>query len=465
MTALPWLPIATDMGSYAQCWLDDLFVGACKNDIDLNLISLFRPADKVIERPNVDTLPVPLAHYRESLEEDEELELVYYRTSIAIIRDRLDVLGYRREPVESAFEEWIKREHQSTLASMEKYLHGDTETDARMAQHYCKIAEILSSLTTRTWIESLKTIHADGLKPNQFGRYEGPHADTIVGYMLSNEWYGFPGHDLFVPLRLAIEACENGQSLIYDVTDLVWSDYFDAGTDLVQYGIDAMAADYSTKAKTVVLTEGKTDAWILRESLTLLYPHLQDYFSFLDFESSGFGGGVGNLTNVVKAFAGSGIVNNVIALFDNDTAAAAAFRTLEAISLPANIAIVRLPPLALLSNYPTLGPSGALALDVNGIAASIELYLGEDVLRDSSGELTPVQWTGYDKTLNRYQGEVLDKCRLQDRFKAKLARPPSTDSPAWEALKNVLNTLFSAFSERNRTAILHSVSEYYDEDV
>jgi len=138
------------MGSYAQCWLDDLFVGASKNEVDLNLISLFRPADKVISRPSLETLPVPLAHHRETLEDGAELELVYYQTTVAIVRDRLDVLGYRREAVKAAFVEWIKREHQSTVASLERHLHEDPEGSALLVRHYRTTAEILSALTPQT---------------------------------------------------------------------------------------------------------------------------------------------------------------------------------------------------------------------------------------------------------------------------------------------------------------------------
>lgn len=42
---------------------------------------------------------------------------------------------------------------------------------------------------------------------------------------------------------------------------------------------------------------------------------------------------------------------------------------------------MRLPDLEFLKSYPTLGPNGLANMDINGVAASIELYLGNDVLR------------------------------------------------------------------------------------
>lgn len=449
------------MGSYAQCWLDDLFVGSSKNDIDTEIISLFRPKDKIITTSPTGNLPSHLKHYREALNKDPELKVIYYEAPIDVVRDRLNVLGYDLVTAKEAFRAWISEEYNHTLEMVEEWKDKDSESKNLMEGHYKKEREILSTLSPENWIENLKVIHASGLKTNYYGRYEGTHEDTAIGYMLSNDWYGYPGYDLFVPLRLAIEAFENSRKLIYDLTDLIWSEYFDYDDDFVEYGLDISASEYSSKSKTIVLTEGKTDAWVLSETFFLLYPHLKDYFSFLDFESSGFGGGVGNLANVVKAFAGAGIVNNVIALFDNDTAAISACKALDKIAIPPNIAIRRLPERELLKSYPTIGPSGSVDLDVNGMAASIELYFGEDVLRVDGGNLVPIQWTGYDKSAKQYQGEVLEKSLLHDRFKNKLSRAYNGEELNWEDLDALFQLLFNSFVDKNRKTICKRASEYY----
>jgi hypothetical protein len=222
----------------------------------------------------------------------------------------------------------------------------------------------------------------------------------LIGHMLSHNWYGFPGDwydfpgtDLNVALRLALEVCPEVQELVYDVTDLIRSGDIKLEQDLVEYGLSLSAEEYNSTAKIILLTEGRSDSWILQESLVLLYPHLADYYSFMDFNVARVGGGAGNLANFVKAFAGAGIINRTIALFDNDTAGAAGFMSLEKIALPPHIIVLRLPDLELLRSYPTIGPSGDLGMDVNGVAASIELYLGEDVLLGDEKQLIPVQWT------------------------------------------------------------------------
>jgi hypothetical protein len=109
----------------------------------------------------------------------------------------------------------------------------------------------------------------------------------------------------------------------------------------------------------------------------------------MDFDGAGVEGGAPALTKVVKAFAGAGILNKVIAIFDNDTAGEVSFRVLAKLLIPTNIGVMKLPHLESLRAYPTIGPTGKAILDVNGIAGSLELYLGQDVLMDLSGNLTP----------------------------------------------------------------------------
>ena len=153
----------------------------------------------------------------------------------------------------------------------------------------------------------------------------------------------------------------------------------------------------------IILTEGSTDIAILRSALDLLYPHLVGYYTFFDFRTSNSRGGAGQLAAVVKAFVAAGIANRVIALFDNDTAARDARRSLHSIPLPPNVVVLHYPDLDLLCNYPTVGPSGASTMDINGLAASIEMYLGEDVL-STYGDLLPIHWKSFNETLYAYHG-------------------------------------------------------------
>ena len=194
--------------------------------------------------------------------------------------------------------------------------------------------------------------------------------------------------------------------------------YYDRTEQLTQIALADFSKEYLVSSTIIVLTEGSTDANALSQTLALLYPHLSEYYSFLDFGMSNMEGGAANLVRMVKAFIGSGIINRVIALFDNDTAAQVAMRGFQSLSIPENITIMRYPPISYAEDYPTIGPQGVSNMNVNGLAGSLELYFGEDVLRDSSGQLTPVQWKGYDQRLGQYQGELVNKSALQSSYSA-----------------------------------------------
>jgi len=374
---------------------------------------------------------------------------VYYEVPVSIVGDRLDLLGYTRETACEAFAAYVEGERDQYERWSERPPDGiEPSTPAIMREHWERSRDLLSKLTVDSWLQGLREIRASGLKPNRYGRYEGPPENSLLGHMLSHEWYGFPGPDLNVALRLALEVCPHSQSLLYDVTDLVSSGYLSPEDDLIEQSTGIAAEDYQANSKIIVLTEGRTDAEILRESLVVLYPHLADYYSFMEFDLAKVGGGAGNLANIVKSFAGAGISNRTIAVFDNDTAAAASLKALERVTLPLHIRTLRLPDVDLLRHYPTLGPTGAVSMDVNGLAGSIELYLGEDVLRDGR-RFIPVQWTGFDIGLQRYQGEVLEKQKIQERFFRKVqtakANGPGGDAFDWRGLRSILESIFGAF--------------------
>lgn len=444
------------MGQYAQCWLGQFYVGSTKNDIDERLIGLVRAEDKRIVEGGDSPLPVALERWREHMQDDPEIVAVFYEAPLSIVRDRLELLGYTLPTCKAAFDAAAELERQEQAERIQNVEPSQSRDNDHWKEHLETRLQQLSVLNADNWMAQLSFIRESDLKPNFYGRYEGPHAADLVGYMLENQWYGFPGIDLFVALRLAIEVCDETESFVYDVTDLV-PGYFDVDEDLIEYSIDLVGDNHRSLSKIVILTEGKSDVEILSLALPLLYPHLSGYFSFMDFEGQRVGGGAGNLVSWVKAFAGAGIENRTVALFDNDTAARSALRTLEKVSLPSHIQALTLPSIPFLEAYPTIGPSGPSTMDINGLAASLELYLGEDVLQNGASYF-PIQWTGFDAGLNQYQGEVLEKRTIQERFLQKAKRavsePTSLSDPSWSALREVFQAIFAAFQEHDRGRIL-----------
>ena len=136
---------------------------------------------------------------------------------------------------------------------------------------------------------------------------------------------------------------------------------------------------------------------------------------FLDYERKPEGGASAVL-RAVRAFDAAGIANRVVAVLDNDTAAADTLRGYRQSGPSDRIRVMQYPPINLAGQYPTLGPptmrsphASIELADVNGLAGSIELYLGRDVLTGQDGNLRPVQWTSFVAGMGRYHGEVTAK--------------------------------------------------------
>ena len=120
------------------------------------------------------------------------------------------------------------------------------------------------------------------------------------------------------------------------------------------------------------------------------------------------------------------------------------------IDIPSTIKLLHYPNIEICNDYPTLGPSGLTKLNINGLAGSIEVYLGRDVL-EIDGELTPVQWKGYENSLKQYQGEVIDKGAVQKRYLEKLRdcqnEPTTILESDWEGIRAIFKSIFSCFEE------------------
>jgi len=270
-----------------------------------------------------------------------------------------------------------------------------------------------------------------------------------VKLLLWDEDFAFEYSDIRYFLRAILELFEADELLILDYTELVHAGYYSEQDALRDLAIEELSEGFATNQKVVILTEGSTDTLILRRTLDVLYPHLRDFYSFVDFSAANLAGGAGALANTVKTFVGSGIQNRAVALFDNDTAAKDALRALSSVELPDNVKVVQLPTLDLAEDYPTIGPQGRVNININGLACSIELYFGSDVLADPEHGFVPIQWKGYNQTLSQYQGEILDKSRLQERYLRIVSEAEASqetkNSHDWDPIAKVFETLFEAF--------------------
>jgi hypothetical protein len=436
------------MGAYACCWVGSLLAASSKNVVDPNVLYLFDPADRIVRRSDDACLPPGVVDDMEEVEE-EPFPVVYYQTTANVVRDRLELAGYTVDAARRLFDEAMVFEGKD----------GDSNRpDPRLLHRELQLP-VEKWMAYRGYRNSLRN-SADAVHP------PAELGDALFRLLETDGVFVNECPDPLVILRLALEMCPEEDSVVYNLTNLIQCDEMDADDDPFGMAASGPEEDNPASANTIVLTEGRTDSWILKESLALLYPHLVMEFSFMEFSEFRAVGGAGALANLIKSFAAAGILNRVIAVFDNDAAASAALMSLRTIRLPPNIVVLQLPELEMLRSYPTLGPTGLAEMDINGMAASIELYLGCDVLRDSDGRLPPIQWTGYESLVRRYQGELISKTEIQANFRQKLERARKDSdflrTADWSGLKLVLARVLKAFHSVDGTHLSRQLRWFYE---
>ena len=157
---------------------------------------------------------------------------------------------------------------------------------------------------------------------------------------------------------------------------------------------------------------------MLKASLAAFHPDLTDFVTFLDHSEFKVDGGASYVVKFLKAFAAARVPANVVAVFDNDAAGLVAHRQALSLDLPDNMACIHLPDIELGLAYPTIGPQGRHATDINGKACGIELYLGRAAL-SSNGALRPVRWKS--EVSDAWQGEVDGKVAVREKFLRAIA--------------------------------------------
>jgi hypothetical protein len=441
------------MGSYSALSIGNIKMRSVEDDFDPAVMILFDETHKRV-RPYL-----PQVEHDQRFEDWEEppQNIVEYAVSLAVVKDRLEFMDFTMSHVERIFQEGV----QERLNDLDRYRTDPYWTQNAHSRSFLdQEQEVLRALTFKTWLEGFKCIIANNLLPNR--RYDWRDENSFpqqlpltVRYMLDKsdweyEFFGFPSYDCRAFIRAALEIVGTEAELVYDLTEPIESGYFDGNEDFCASARWRMA-DEPAIHKVVVLTEGKSDIRVLEGSLRLLYPHLANYYSFMDFEVAKVSGSAAELVKTVKAFIGAGINNRIVAFFDNDTAAQSAMRALKDVKIPKNVRVLRYPDIQIARSYPTLGPQGTVVMDINGLAGSLELYFGLDVLKSKDGSLTPIQWRGYDEALKQYQGEVMNKGELQAKFESKLqvchANRKMIEKFDWNDIRAIIDQLRTAFHE------------------
>lgn len=412
------------MGSYASLTLGNFKFDLYKSYIKPEIMTLFRESDNRKEM---------------QLEEDgEERTTFKYVNTIRYIKLRLNIMGFT---LEKAKDEFISNNNNNR-----PYFHLDDETET------CEIYDF----TFEDWLEAMINIikssvavweQIDFLRDNK-------QVNTAEYFILDEHFegdslYGFISSDFRFVLRGIIELFKDNDLCILDYTDLVDAGYYGESDEICKNSLDDLSQKSLANQKIIILTEGSTDIAIIQQTMRVLYPDVLNYYSFMDFNTSNASGSASSLVNYIKGFIGSGINNKIIALFDNDAAAYDAVRNLDRISIPKNFKILHYPDIDLAKNYPTLGPGGTINIDINGLACSIELYLGKDILLDKNINLTPIQWKGYIQSIKKYQGEILNKEEIIKKYLKFINNVEhhsiEMEMHDWDGMNKIITMIFNAF--------------------
>ena len=412
------------MGEYVSISIDNLDVLTYKNRIG-DLLLVFSDADLHIE-PYED--------------DGEESVKRYYSASVDRVRRSLDVIGYTLKRAEEVFDEQ-KKEACDWYSDEEDYLvQYNTEfTYEEWEKAIKNIAREEARLKSKTFfVPGGEIDHSRSFAEKEIIKSLSDAEETFWGIYV--DWYLEPQRHNeigWLALRVILEAFNKNKKVIVDFTNLYEGGWCD----------EIFVGELRQAPKTVILTEGKFDIKILSRTMKLLYPGMEKFYSFFDFETFRTKGSTDSVVSYVKAFASAQIENRVIALLDNDAAGVEARNQLKEINLPDNFRVMTLPDVKIAKKYPTVGPTKNEKVDVNGRACSIEIYLGKDVLK-VDGEFEPVMWEGYKEKVKRYQGKLLNKSSIQERFENKLEQAMNVgieDEKDWLELRQVFEQIFRAF--------------------
>jgi len=187
----------------------------------------------------------------------------------------------------------------------------------------------------------------------------------------------------------------------------------------------------------LIVTEGSSDAKIIKRAFDILRPHVADFFDYVDMKEGYPFSGTGNLVNFVRGLISISIRNNVIIIFDNDAEGVASYARCMELNIPDNMKVIRLPDRPEFNSFKTIGPNGTQNADINGQAAAIECYLDLD-------QNASVQWINFNQHTKSYQGELVNKRKyMRNFFKQKI----KTGGYDYSKVSSVLDVICEQCSE------------------
>ncbi len=194
----------------------------------------------------------------------------------------------------------------------------------------------------------------------------------------------------------------------------------------------------------LIVTEGGSDAAMLRHAISLLRPQIADFFRYIDMEEGYPFSGTGQLHKFMQGLVAMRVPLNVVAVYDNDAEGVSAHGKTNALKLLASYRVCILPDLDEFSRFPTTGPTGLAMGDINRRAASLECYL--DLSRRGLPDVV-VQWGGFNDIAGSYQGSLKGKAQFMNDFLGYRGKEDRRGAYDFMKLEKVLDVLVGACVE------------------
>ena len=310
------------VSSYGYLRVGSLIVSHLRNDVGDELMTLFRDDMLGIRHAWASEYYTADDGYEEcSLDDDYEIDIVVYRAAASTIADRLDLMGVTTSAALSFLDEKLNDRRDGVYlddsdrelldavqANNDGIILANMKNEERARIEYGR--KLRKSLDSSRWLDLL----AAAPEGRSYDPFPEPGSRLWLLEQLDYEDYWAERH----VLRAVLLAFPDAEVTL-DLTELSLSGY------LEDHRLISMASDSAASTRraaavngpVVVLTEGRTDAEFLTAGLRILYPHLTDLIRFLDYDFRPEGG-IGAVAGMVRAFTAAGIVNRVVAVFDND---------------------------------------------------------------------------------------------------------------------------------------------------
>lgn len=368
--------------------------------------------------------------------DEEDKETIRYEkgaiTKLSNVKDRLDLLGYSLKEIEQQYKETVKEyefymSEKITLSFKEFYTF-ITSLDVE------KVDNVFSTIEDYKddgfdLGEYFRTCIYNDIEINK--KLSGIFKKLKKQYFIIGEF--FENINPYIILRLL---GENPKNLNYDV-EWRYNEVLENGW----IKKEDITPKLDSSDKILIVTEGKTDSFILRKVLNELYPKISHFFEFIDMKENYPFTGVGNLSNFCMGLAKIKIQNKIIIIFDNDTSGIELYNKVKNIEKPKNMCICTLPNYKDFKNFKTIGPSGIKRVNINGKAVAIECFLDFS----SISILPRIRWNNYNKNMKQYQGELENK---EEYFKAFTKINLNENSYNCEKLTFLIDYLLNVWKKR-----------------